>query len=395
MSSLLQANGITKRYGDKLLFENINFYVDVGDKIAIVGLNGSGKTSLLRILSGEESSNAGSISLKRDLKIAVLEQDFKLNPDNTVLEAVLHDSGDLYACISNYENALNSGDTEQIQTSIEQMDALQAWDYEAKMKQILGKLKIDEFDKKISVLSGGQKKRVALAAVLIQDFDLLILDEPTNHLDLDMIEWLEEYLDNEVKSLVTITHDRYFLDRVCNRIAEIDDKTMYFYEGNYSKFVELKNLREEIHAASVEKAKNLLSTEIDWLRRMPKARTTKSKYRIKAAEELSEKARTQKNDASFEIKVQASRLGSKIVNLKNISKSFGEKKVIDEFSYIFAPHEKIGIVGNNGTGKTTLLKLITQQLNPDKGKISIGETVKFAYYKQDGLNFDKNDRPID
>jgi len=395
MASLLQASSISRRYGGKLLFADVDFFVDEGDKIAIVGLNGSGKSSLLKIISGDETPDTGQISLRRDIKIAVLHQDYSSDPDKTILQAMLHDGSELQECIAAYEKALLGDDSVVLQQAIEKMDAMQAWNYESRMKQILSRLKIEDVNRKISTLSGGQKKRVALASVLVVESDLLILDEPTNHLDLDMIEWLEDYLDNEVKSLVMITHDRYFLDRVCTRIAEIEKPTVFFYEGNYSRYIELKNLRDEAMQAGAEKARNLLRTEIEWLRRMPKARTHKSKYRIKTVGELSDKAHVQKSNSSINIRMEASRLGSKVLNLKNISKSYGDKKVLSSFSYVFAPYEKVGIVGNNGTGKTTLLNIINSKIFPDTGTVSLGDTVKLAYYTQDGLRFDDSERPID
>lgn len=395
MADLLQARDITKRYGDRLLFEAVNFYLSEGDKTAIIGLNGSGKTSLLRILAQHESPTQGSVTCKKDLKISFLEQDCALDENKTVIEAMFHADNSIARCVAEYEKAVAGTNKQLLQQCTDNMDQLGAWQYENKLRKILDKLKITNLYQRISELSGGQKKRVALASVLVEESDLLILDEPTNHLDIEMIEWLEKYLDEEVNSLLMITHDRYFLDRVCNGIVEIDNHALMFYRANYSRYVELKAMQTEAMQAGADKAENLLRTEIDWLRRMPKARTHKPKYRVKAVDELIKKANSVNRNKTLEINMQASRLGSKVVNLKNVNKAFGDRPVIRDFSYVFAPYEKLGIAGNNGCGKTTLLKLITGQLKPDTGKISIGDTVKFAYYSQNDMAFYDDERPID
>jgi ATP-binding cassette subfamily F protein uup len=322
-----------------------------------------------------------------------------VNPDlddnDTVIEAAFNSSNELVSTIREYEDAVEKQDAEALEVAMDKMNHLNAWDFELRIKQILTQLKITNFNQKTGELSGGQKKRVALANVLINTPDLLIMDEPTNHLDLDMIEWLEKYLEKTRCTLFMVTHDRYFLDRVCNEILEMDDDVIYRYRGNYSYFLEKREERIEQQVAEVDKAKNLLRTELEWLRRMPKARGTKSKYRIENAHKLKEKASQRRDDSEVELNVKAARLGKKILEVDNLSKSFGDLHLFEDFSYNFARFEKVGIVGENGTGKSTFLNIITGALSPDTGSIDVGETIKYGYYRQDGITFNPGDKVLD
>ncbi len=395
MISYLQAENLSKRYGEKLLFEGININISESQRIALVAKNGTGKTSLLNILAELDTGDTGSLSKKRDLKIAYLQQDVSLDEHKSVIDAVFFQEDETIKTIRKYNDSLQNGDTAEMHELLDKMDALNAWDYEAKVKQILGKLNIFDYSQKIGTLSGGQKKRVALAGTLISSPDLLILDEPTNHLDLDMIEWLEGYLSSSDITLFMVTHDRYFLDRVCNVIIEIDAGKLYTYNGNYSYFLEKRQERIENLQANIDRAQNLMRTEKEWMSRMPKARTTKAKFRIDAFDDLQEKASQKIDNTKLSIGVATDRLGKNVINIYNISKSYGEKRIISDFSYKIAKGEKIGIVGKNGSGKTSLLNILTGNSNPDKGRVEIGTTVKIAYYTQDGINFDDDTKPID
>ena len=377
------------------MFENISFQLSKDQKIAIVARNGAGKTTLFNILREKDSPDSGTLTFHKDISIGFLEQDPTYNPEFTVLEQVLSSSGKTSEIIENYEHALITGNTDDLQKSMELMDLHQAWDIESRMTQILGKLKITDLEQKMKTLSGGQRKRVALANALVSNPDLLILDEPTNHLDLEMIEWLEDYLVSGKFTLLMVTHDRYFLDRICNCIVELDNKSLFEYKGNYSYYLEKRAERLENDQINVEKAKNLFRKELDWIRRMPQARGTKAKYRVDAFEDVKEKAFSGKNDKKVNINVQASRLGSKIINVRGLNKSFDSQKIVSDFSYNFARNEKIGIIGNNGTGKSSLLNMLTGSLKPDSGTIDVGETLKIGYYKQDGLQFDENLKVIE
>lgn len=395
MESLLQAENISKRYGDKLLFENININISEGQKIALVAKNGTGKTSLLNILAGTDTSDSGKLSRKRDVKIAYLPQEIDLDNNKTVLDAIFFLDNEITNTIRLYNNCIFAENHEVLPELLDKMDALNAWDYEARIKQILGKLNIHDFDKKVGHLSGGQKKRVALASLLICEPELLILDEPTNQLDLNIIEWLEDYLTSANITIFMVTHDRYFLDRICNNIIEIDGGKTYSYAGNYTYYVEKRAERIENLQANIERAQNLMRTEQEWIRRMPKARSHKAKYRIEEFDNLKERASQRIDNTKLELAIANQRLGKKIIDIYNISKAFDQNKIVDEFSYKIAKGEKIGIVGANGVGKTTFLNLITGKLLPDSGHIEIGKTVKFAYYTQEGISFDPDDRPID
>ncbi|HSO87012.1 MAG TPA: ABC-F family ATP-binding cassette domain-containing protein [Draconibacterium sp.] len=395
MKPFLQGENLSKRWGETMLFENISFTIFEGQKVALIAKNGTGKSTLLDLLAGKETPDTGKITVTNDIKIGYFEQIPKLNPDHTVLEEIFVSDNEKLKAVKEFELAVTENNQAKIAEISSKMDELGAWDIEVEIKQILTELKIDLHHQKIAELSGGQKKRVALAKVLIDKPDLLILDEPTNHLDLDMIEWLEAYLEKTKSTLLMVTHDRYFLDRVCNEIIEMEDSQIYRYMGNYPYFLEKRDERIEIQQASVSKAKNLLRTEIEWMRRMPQARSHKAKYRINAFAELKEKASQKLNTDSVNLNVKSSRLGNKMVELENVSKSFPGVNLIENFSYKFSRFEKVGIIGKNGSGKSTFLNLITQKLQPDSGIIEIGQTIKFGYYRQDGISFDNRERVID
>jgi ATP-binding cassette subfamily F protein uup len=395
MPSFLQIENLTKSFGDLVLFENISFQLEKDSKIALVARNGAGKTTLFNILCGKDSPDSGTVTFHKDISIGFLEQDPVFDESRTVLEQVFFSSGEMMHVIGEYEDSLHSGDMNRIHLATEKMDALEAWNYEAKIKQILSTLKIEDYEQKMSTLSGGQRKRVALANTLIMEPDLLILDEPTNHLDLDMIEWLEDYLSRSSVTLLMVTHDRYFLERVCNEVMELDNRQLFRYPGNYSRFLEKREERLMNENINAEKARNLLRNELDWIRRMPKARTTKSKSRIEGFYELKERAVERPAEKQISLNIHGTRLGNKIINVKNLTKSFGEKKILDRFSYNFNRFEKVGIIGNNGTGKTTFLNLLTGLIPRDSGVVDAGETVTFGYYRQDGLSFDENIRVIE
>ena len=395
MISFLQVEGLTKSFGDLVLFENLTFGIFEGDRIGLIAKNGTGKTTLLNIITGKEDYDLGNVVYRRDLRIGYLSQDPRYPEGITVLEACFHSDSEIVGVISAYEEASISGDSDRIEELVEQMDRLKAWDYEQRAKQILSQLKINNFDQKIEHLSGGQLKRVALANVLISEPQLLILDEPTNHLDLEMTEWLEEYLKRNNITLLMVTHDRYFLDRVCSSIMEIDKRTLYSYNGNYSYYLEKRQERIDAQNAEVARANNLLRTELDWMRRQPQARGSKAKYRIDAFYELEKKAKQERDTGNVKLDVKSSYIGSKIFEAKHLSKRFGDVKILEDFSYIFARYEKMGIIGNNGTGKSSFIKMLMGQLQPDSGEIEIGETVRFGYYSQDGLQFDEQMKVID
>ena len=395
MISYLQADNIARRIGDHLLFENISFNVDKDDKIAIIAVNGAGKSSLLDILAGRENPDGGSLSIKRDLQIAYLQQLPQLNESNRIIDELFCTDSELVRVIREYEKCLLSGTPEMLQVMIQRMDDHKAWDYEVAVKQILFKLKLTDLNAVIGTLSGGQKKRVALAKVLVEDSDLIILDEPTNHLDLDMIEWLEEYLIKSNKTLMMVTHDRYFLDRVCNVILELADNELYRYEGNYEYFLEKKQSREYSAKMNTEKAKSLLKTELEWMRRMPKARRHKAKSRVESFYDIKERAANRSEEKSININVNISRMGSKILEIKHVSKSYGDKVLLKDFTYNFNRFEKAGLIGRNGTGKTTLLDIITGLTEPDSGTVDRGETIVFGYYRQQGIEFDEDMTVID
>lgn len=391
----LSAENIAKSFGDRWLFKNISFGISKGDKVALIGTNGTGKTTFLNILTGKIPADEGEVSIRKDIRVGYLDQSPAFDESLPVLEVIFSSNNPVAQVVKRYEHAIESDNHDELAQVMEDMDKFNAWDFEYKTKEILGRLGIHHTDNAYGTLSGGQRKRVALAKVLLEDPDLLILDEPTNHLDLDTVEWLEEYLNTSNTTLLVVTHDRYFLDTVCNQMLELDHGSAYTYKGNYSYFLEKKAEREELEAATIDKARNLMRKELDWIRRQPKARGTKAKYRIDAFEDLKEKASQKKFDVQMELNVRTSRLGSKIIELENISKGFGERELIKNFEYTFRRGDRIGVVGKNGMGKSTLLNMITGELQPDKGKISTGETVQFGYYKQTDLVFNENQRVID
>ena len=391
----LQVDNLTKSFGDLVLFENISFGIAEGQRVGLIAKNGSGKTTLLNIISGKEGHDSGSIVFRRDLRVDYLEQDPQYPEELTVLEACFHHGNSTVELIKEYERCMETEGHPGLEDLLARMDQEKAWEYEQKAKQILSQLKIRNFDQKVKQLSGGQLKRVALANALITEPDLLILDEPTNHLDLDMTEWLEEYLRRTNLSLLMVTHDRYFLDRVCSEIIEIDNQQLYQYKGNYSYYLEKREERIEAKSVEIERANNLYRTELDWMRRMPQARGHKARYREDAFYELEKVAKQRQRNDNVKLEVKASYIGSKIFEADHLSKSFGDLKILDDFSYIFSRYEKMGIVGNNGTGKSTFIKILMGLVKPDGGTIDIGETVRFGYYSQDGLQFDEQMKVID
>ena len=395
MISYLQIDKLTKSFGDLVLFEDITFGVAQGQKIGLIAKNGTGKTTLLNIIGGKEDYDSGEVVFRKDLRVGYLEQSPSYPEELTVLQACFHSKNETVRLIAEYEEAMAKEDHSNLEDILTRMDSFKAWDYEQKAKQILGQLKIHNFNQKIGELSGGQLKRVALANVLITDPELIILDEPTNHLDLEMTEWLEDYLSRANISILMVTHDRYFLDRVCSEIIEIDNKQIYSYKGNYSYYLEKRQERVEAMNADVERAKNLLRTELDWMRRQPQARATKARSRIDAFHELETRLQSTRSRGEVRLDVKASRIGTKIFEAKEVGKRFGELVLLDKFNYNFTRYEKLGIVGDNGCGKSTFLKLLTGIERPDSGTIEVGETVRFGYYSQQGLEFDEGKRVID
>lgn len=392
----LSVENISKSYGERVLFRNISFGINKDQKVAFVAKNGAGKTSLLNILTGRDLPDEGQVVSRNGLRRAYLEQTPVLDENLTIHQTIFSLQNPILNVIERYEKALqNPNDEQEYQKAFEQMEAHNAWDFETQYKQILSQLKLNDLSLKVKNLSGGQRKRLALANILISKPDLLILDEPTNHLDLEMIEWLENYFAKENITLFMVTHDRYFLERVCNEIIELDQGELFSYKGNYSYFLEKRQQRIEQEQASVDKAKNLYYKELDWIRRQPKARTTKSKSRIDDFYIIKEKAQKRRQEHKIQLEMVMERLGSKILELHNVSKSFGEKIILDKFNYVFKRGERIGIIGKNGTGKTTFLNLITQQITPDSGKIIVGETIKFGYYTQNGLQTSADEKVID
>lgn len=395
MKSFLQIEGLTKSFGDRVLLDNITFGLYEGDKVGLIAKNGTGKTTLLRIIAGLESYDEGKVVFRNDLRVAYLPQLPELDPSLSVIEACLSLSDESTSAIRSYEKAIESGDAEEISSAIHKMDAVGAWDYEERIKQILSQLKITQLNQPVKELSGGQIKRVALAKVIINEPELLILDEPTNHLDVEMIEWLEDYLKRSRISLLMVTHDRYFLDKVCTKIVEIDMRQIYTYEGNYDYYLSKREERISAQDAELAKVKNLLRTELDWMRRQPQARGSKAKYRIDAFYELDKKSKFRCDDSTVELNVKSSYIGSKIFEANDVCKKFDDLVILKDFNYIFARYEKLGIVGNNGVGKSTFIKLLLGLEKPDSGYFDIGETVKFGYYSQDGIQFNEEEKVID
>lgn len=392
----LSVENLTKSFGVRVLFKDVTFGINQGDKVAIVAKNGNGKSTLLKIICGLEDKDSGNVIFRNGIRVDYLEQAENFKDNLSVFEEVLATDTAQAKAIAMYNKAmLNSEDMDLYEQAFEQMNRTNAWDYEVKVNQILSQLKLDDKHKKINELSGGQKKRLALAKILINEPDIMILDEPTNHLDLDMIEWLESFLSQSKSTIIMVTHDRYFLEVVCNTIIELEDQTIYKYNGNFSYYLEKKSERQEILAATIGKAKNLMRKELEWIRRQPKARGTKQKARKDAFKDVKEIATQKVKEDKLEIKVQMNRLGSKIVEIHKLGKSYGSNVLIDNFDYNFKRGEKIGIVGNNGTGKSTFLNMLVGKEQPSKGKIIVGETVVMGYYHQDGLKFDEDKKVID
>ena len=392
----LSVENVSKSYGERVLFEDVSFGINKDQKIAFVAINGSGKTTLLNIIAGVDVPDTGQIIFRKGLRVAYLSQKEILDDSLTVEQTIFNSDNETLHIIEQYETALkNPDDSDAYQKAFELMEHHNAWDFETQYKQILFKLKLNDLNIKVSTLSGGQKKRLSLALILINKPDLLILDEPTNHLDLEMIEWLENYLQKEKITLFMVTHDRYFLERVCNEIIELDNGKLYRYKGNYSYFLQKKEERIALEQTTVEKAKNLFKKELDWMRRQPKARTTKSKSRIDDFYSIKEKAHQRRLDHKVQLEINMERLGSKIVELHHISKAFDEKRLFDKFDYVFKRGERIGIIGKNGTGKSTFLNVITGGIPVDSGKVIIGETVKFGYYTQSGIQIKEGQKVIE
>lgn len=395
MKSYLQIENLTKSFGDRLLFGDVTFGVFEGDKIGLIAKNGSGKTTLLRIIAGEEDYDSGAVVFRNDLKVAFLHQMPEFDLNLMVIDVCLSGNDAITETIKEYEDSLATGDAVLMANAISRMDAVGGWDYEDRMKQVLTQLNITDFNQPVRELSGGQRKRLALAKAIISNPEFLILDEPTNHLDVEMIEWLEDYLKRSRMTLLMVTHDRYFLDRVCTKIIELDDKQIYSYDGNYDYYLSKREERINAQNAELAKVKNLLRTELEWMRRQPQARGTKAKYRIDAFYDLSERAKFKRDDSSVSLMVNSSYIGNKIFEARNVSKKFGDRVILDNFSYVFARYEKLGIIGDNGVGKSTFIKLLQGIEQVDSGSFDIGETVKFGYYSQEGIQFDENEKVID
>lgn len=392
----LSVENISKSYGERVLFEDISFGINKDQKVAFVAKNGSGKTSILNIIAGLDTPDTGQIVTRKEISMAYLSQNDVLNPDLTIEETIFATENKILSIVNQYEKALkNLEDTEAYQAAFELMEQYNAWDFETQYTQILSKLKIDDLSQKISSLSGGQKKRVSLAIVLIHKPDFLILDEPTNHLDLEMIEWLESYFAKEKITLFMVTHDRYFLERVCNEIIELENGNIYKYKGNYSYYLEKKEERIQLEQVTTDKAKNLFKKELDWMRRQPKARTTKSKSRIDDFYQIKEKAQQRRVEHKVQLEINMERLGSKILELHKLQKSYGDKVILDGFDYVFKRGERIGIIGKNGTGKSSFLNIITEKNPVDGGKVVVGETIKFGYYTQSGINIKEGQKVIE
>lgn len=404
MTPLLDIQHLTKRFGALELFRDISFSVAEGEKVGLIAHNGAGKSTLLGIIAGHEDYEEGSIILRRDASIAILEQSPEFDPACTVIDACLSRAGELSSLISRYEQCLATEGNPDLSSLIDEMDRRSAWDFELRAKQVLSKLDINNFSQPVGELSGGQLKRVALANVLLAEPDLLILDEPTNHLDLGMIEWLENYLRRTTKALLMVTHDRYFLDNVCQHILELDDETLYQYDGNYEYYLEKREHRLQVFNANVARANNLYRKELDWMQRMPCARGTKARYRKEAFIELQQRARQRREERAARLEVKSGYIGSKIFEAEYVSKVFSlpsvegepqQKVILKDFYYNFSRYEKMGIVGGNGTGKSTFIKMLLGIEKPDSGRFVIGETVRFGYFSQEGMQFDEQEKVID
>jgi len=392
----LSVQDLGKSYGIQTLFKGLNFGIDQGQKVALVARNGTGKTTILRALAGVEPADTGLVVFRKGIRIAFLQQESHFGNAKTVYQAIFESENPLLSAIQEYEEALlNPENADAFQKAFDKMDQLEAWDYEVKVKTILSKLKLDELTQELSVLSGGQKKRLSLAKILIEQPDFLILDEPTNHLDLAMIEWLQEFLTKENVTLFMVTHDRYFLDAICNEILELEEGDLYRYKGNYTYYLEKKQERQTVMQTNIDKAKNLYTKELEWMRRQPKARGTKSKARIESFYDVEKSAKKRIKNDKVQLEVQMTRLGSKILELHKVSKSYGDLKILDQFTYTFKKRDRIGIVGKNGVGKTTVLNMLTGTETIDAGKIVTGDTVVIGYYTQSGMKMDEGKRVIE
>ncbi len=397
--NFLTLENVTRSYGEKVLFKNINLHIDKGQKIGLIAKNGTGKSTLMRVIAGKEGSEGenAKITFRKDIRIGWLDQEPDFHPELDVLSAVLDDANPMVRVVKAYEKALAHPEkTEQLQLAMSQMDELNAWSFESRVKETLYRFRMENLDQKVGTLSGGQKKRIALVKILLEEPDFLILDEPTNHLDVEMIEWLEEYLSQPNITLFMVTHDRYFLENVCDSIIELEDGQLWRYSGSYSDYLEKKALKEEVEAVTYDKRKKLLKNELEWVRRSPAARTSKAKARVDSyyeRKEVNDTLKPKKEEMSISIK--ENRMGTKIVELHNVGKSYGSKKIIDGFTYKFKRKERVGIIGPNGTGKSTFLQLLTQALDPDTGKVVVGDTVVFGHYRQEGIQLLQDKRVID
>ena len=395
MACFLQIEELTKSVGDRMLFSDVTFGINEGDKIGIIAKNGTGKTTMLKCIAGQEDYDSGKITFRADIRVGYLEQTPPLDSSLCVIDACLNPDMPSAQVIKNYENAISNGSDSEIQEAIAMMDAANAWDFEDRLKQLLTQLKITDLHQPVKSLSGGQRKRVSLARIVLENPDIVILDEPTNHLDIDTIEWLEAWLKRSRTTLLMVTHDRYFLDRVCNRIIEIDREQIYTYNGNYDYYMRKRAERIEAMAAELAKVKNTLRKEQDWMNRQPQARAGKAKFRIDAFYDFKERSHVNLSEKNINLDVKSSYIGSKIFEAEHVSKSFGDKVILDDFTYTFARYEKVGIIGENGVGKSTFIKMLQGLIQPDSGNWNVGETVRFGYYCQDGLQLDKNKRVID
>ena len=396
MASFLQVKDLTKSVGDRLLFGDVTFGVNEGDKIGIIAKNGTGKSTMLGIIAGRGAADSGEVVFASGIRVGYLEQTPTFSsPDVTVLQACLQEAGEMSEVIAEYEAATASADPDRIAEAMHHMDSASAWDYEDRLRQLLTQLRIDNLSQPVGQLSGGQQKRVALARVILGNPDMLILDEPTNHLDIDVIEWLEQYLTRQRTTLLMVTHDRYFLDRVCRKIIEIDRQQTYEYDGNYDYYLRRRAERIEAMSAELARVKNTLRKEQEWMRRQPQARAGKARYRINAFYDLKERSRVDLRERNVDLRGESSYIGSKIFEARGVNKRYGSKVILDDFTYTFARYEKLGIVGHNGVGKSTFIKMLQGLVAPDSGDWNVGSTVRFGYYSQDGISFRPDDKVID